>query len=183
MPAPAPIPMTGISRRWGEQLRDGGRNRFEHDREAAGILERERVARDRQGALGGATLGAVAAERRRGLRGQPDVAHHGNPGVDDRAGPLDAGPASLELDGVAAGLLDESLGGGDRLLVRGLVGPERQVADQERGLTSAPHGAGKHQHLFVDTGTVEGYPSTVIAPESPTSTTSTPASSATCADG
>ena len=29
------------------------------------------------------------------------------------------------------------------------------------------------------TGTVDGYPSTVIAPESPTSTTSTPASSAT----
>jgi hypothetical protein len=35
----------------------------------------------------------------------------------------------------------------------------------------------------VVTGTVEGCPSTVIAPESPTSTTSTPASSATCADG
>ena len=33
------------------------------------------------------------------------------------------------------------------------------------------------------TGTVEGYPSTVIAPESPTSTTSTPASSATWALG
>ena len=33
------------------------------------------------------------------------------------------------------------------------------------------------------TGTVLGYPSTVIAPESPTSTTSTPAASATCALG
>jgi hypothetical protein len=35
----------------------------------------------------------------------------------------------------------------------------------------------------VVTGTVDGCPSTVMAPESPTSTTSTPASSATWADG
>ncbi len=33
------------------------------------------------------------------------------------------------------------------------------------------------------TGTVESWPSTVIAPESPTSTRSTPASSATLAEG
>jgi hypothetical protein len=35
----------------------------------------------------------------------------------------------------------------------------------------------------VVTGTVDGWPSTVMAPESPTRTTSTPASSATWADG
>ena len=35
----------------------------------------------------------------------------------------------------------------------------------------------------IPTGTVVSWPSTVIAPESPTRTMSTPASSATCADG
>jgi hypothetical protein len=75
------------------------------------------------------------------------MAHHGNPGLDDRAGALDARAAALELDRVAARLLDEPLRGGDRELVRCLVGPERQVADEQRCVQAAPHGRGEHQHL------------------------------------
>src|SRR5919108_3762552 len=45
--------------------------RLEHDREAAGLLKRQRVVHDLQRAVRGAALRAVAAERRRGLRGQP----------------------------------------------------------------------------------------------------------------
>ena len=49
------------------------------------------------------------------------MAHHRDAGAGDRAGALHRGAAALELDSVAAGLLDESLGGLDRLLVRDLV--------------------------------------------------------------
>ena len=59
----------------------------------------------------------------------------------------DARAAALELDRVAAGLLDEPLGGRDRLLVGGLVGAERQVADEQRRRAAAADGRGEHQHL------------------------------------
>ena len=67
----------------------------------------------------------VAAQRRGGLRGQADMAHHGDAGLDDGARAIDHPAAALELDGVRAGLLDEALRGRDRLLVAGLVGAER----------------------------------------------------------
>src|ERR687888_380858 len=58
------------------------------------------------------------------------------------AGALDGNAAALELDCVAARLLDEALGGGDRVLVGGLVGAEGEVTDQERRLEAAAHGTG-----------------------------------------
>ena len=67
---------------------DGGWDRLEHDREAAGLLQRDRVTRNLERAFGVATLGAVAAERRGRLRGQADMAHDRDPGVDDRSRPL-----------------------------------------------------------------------------------------------
>ena len=75
------------------------------------------------------------------------MAHHRHAGAHDRARPLGHRAAALELDGVAAGLLDEPVRGADRLLVGGLVGAERQVADQQRRLQAAPHGRREHQQL------------------------------------
>ena len=69
------------------------------------------------------------------------------PACDDRPRALHARAAALELDGIAAGFLDEALGGGDRLLVRRLVGAEGQIADQQGRAQSAPHRGGQHQHL------------------------------------
>ena len=119
-------------------------------------LQRERVAGEPERPLGGAALSAIAAERGRGLRREADVAHHRDAGVDDRAGTLDAGAAALELDGVAACLLDEPLRGRDRLLVGGLVGAERQVADQQRRRQAARTAAASISISSVETGTVEG---------------------------
>ena len=99
------------------------------------------------GALRRAALGAVAAERGRRLGRQADVALDRDPGVDDRAGALHGHAAAFELDRVDARLLDEALGGGDRLRVGGLVGAEGQVGDQERRLQPAAHGARQHDHL------------------------------------
>ena len=125
-----------------------GGDRLEDDREAAGLLERERVLEHLARPRGRAALGAVAAERGRGLRRQADVAHHRHAGAHDGAGALGHRAAALELDGVAAGLLDEAVRGADRLLVGRLVGAERQVADEQRRLEAAAHGRGEHQQLL-----------------------------------
>ena len=129
---PAPIPITGTSMLRHERLGDRCGNRLEDDREAAGRLQRQRLLGELRRRLGGLALGLEAAEGGGGLRRQADVAHHRDAGADDRPRPLDGGAAALELDGVAAGLLDEALGVLDRLLVRALVGAERHVADQQR---------------------------------------------------
>ena len=122
-----------------QRLGHGRGDRLEYEREAARILQGERVAGHLHRSLGGSSLGLVAAERGRGLRGQADMAHHRNPGIDDRARALDAGAAALELDGVTAGLLDEPLRGLDRLRVASLIGAKREVADQKRGLQPPAH--------------------------------------------
>ena len=85
------------------------------------------------------------------------MAHHRDAGADDGRGALDGGAAALELDGVAAGLLDEPLGGRDGLLVGDLVGAERQVADQERRRSG--RGGRRRRSISIsstDTGTVLG---------------------------
>ena len=112
------------------------------------LLQSDRVVEDLARAGGRTALGAVAAEHRRGLRREADVAHHGDPGADDRARPVGGRAAALELDAVAAGLLDEAVRGLDRLRVRGLIGAEREIADEQRRLQAAADGAREHQHLL-----------------------------------
>ena len=107
------------------------------------------ASRATRAAAGGvAALGAVAAERRRGLRRQADVAHDRDPRLHDRPRPRGGRrPAAFELDGVAAGLLDEAQRGAHGLLVGDLVGAERQVADEKRRAQAAAHGLGEHEQL------------------------------------
>ena len=139
------MPITGISIAAHDHVGDVGRDRLEDDREAARLLERERLVEHRARALGGAALRAVAAERGRRLRRQPDVAHDRDAGADDRAGALGR---ALDLDRVAARLLDEPVRGGDRPLVARLVGAEREVADEQRRAQPAVDGGREHQQLL-----------------------------------
>src|SRR5215208_1450664 len=125
-----------------------GRDRLEDDREAAGVLQRERIVEHVLRPLGGAALGAVAAEGGRRLRREADMAHDRHAGPHDRPRALGHRAAALELDGVAARLLDEPVRGGDGLCVGRLVGAERQVADHQRRLESAPDGGGEHEQLL-----------------------------------
>ena len=69
----------------GDLGRDGGRDRFEHDREAARVLERDRVLDQLPGGHRGLALRLEAAEHRRGLGRQTDVPHDRDPRGDDRA--------------------------------------------------------------------------------------------------
>ena len=82
---PAPIPITGISSRAISVSATAAGIASNTIEKHPACLQRERVAGDRHGPLGGAALRAVAAQRGGGLRGEPDVAHHRDAGVDDRA--------------------------------------------------------------------------------------------------
>ena len=123
-------------------------DRLEDEREAAGLLQRERLLGDARGGAGGPALRLPASERGRRLRRQADVAHDRDPGADDRARTLDRClAAALELDGLATGLLDHPHRCRDRLLVGDLVGAERKVADQQRRAQPATDGAREHEHV------------------------------------
>src|SRR6202035_813491 len=116
-------------------LGDGARDRLEYDRKAAASLQCQCLGGDPRGRLGGAALGLPATERGGALRSQADVSHDRDPRADDRAGATGGSrSAALELDRVAARLLDHPDGGGDRLLVAYLIRAEGEVADHQGGL-------------------------------------------------
>jgi hypothetical protein len=125
-----------------------GGDRLEDDCETPDGLQGQGLLGELRRRLCGATLCLESPERRRGLRGQADVTQNRDPRAHDRAGSVDGGATALELDGLAAGLLDEALSVRDRLLVRALVGAEGHVADQQRVLEAAADGARHHQHLL-----------------------------------
>ena len=133
--------------RRGDPRGDRRRHRLEHDREAAGRLERERVVVEPERRVGRAALGAEAAELRRRLRRQADVAHHADVRVRDRADARDHPAGALELDDVGAALLHHPDRARDRLLVGDLVRAERQVADHERPARRARDRAREEDHL------------------------------------
>ena len=76
------------------------------------------------------------------------MAHHRDAGADDRTGALYRNPPRLELDHLAAGLLDQALGVLDRQLVARLVAAHRHVADHQRRLQAATHGFAEDDHLL-----------------------------------
>jgi hypothetical protein len=136
---------------------DRRRDRLEDDRKAARGLERARLARRRRAPAPpcGPGRGARRARSRSAASGRrgpsPESRRRRSP---RRARPA-SGAAALELDGVGAGLLDESLGGLGRPARRR---PRRsRTADRRRA--AAPQAAAcrgrEHQHLLELTGTVE----------------------------
>ncbi len=131
----------------GDLLRDGRRHGLEHDREASGGLERERIGEEADGLVRRPALRLEAAEHRRRLRGQADVTHHRDARADDRRDAGQGRACALELDGVRAGLLDEADRVLERLGVRDLERAERHVGDHERPARTARHRARQHDHL------------------------------------
>ena len=130
-------------------MRVGHRRRhaLEHEREAPGLLERQRVLEQLARLLGRAALGLEAAEHRRRLRRQPDVAHHGDARADKRPHPREHRPCALDLHRVRAGFLDEAHCVLHGRLVRDLEGAERHVRDDERPPRAARHCPSQHDHL------------------------------------
>src|SRR5690606_2656444 len=112
--------------RGGDLRGERGGDLFEHDREAAGLLEELRVAAELVGLLLLAGADAVGPELVDALRGEPEVTHHRDPGREDALDGLARDRSAFELDGVGAGLLHHPDRRDERLLRVALVGPERE---------------------------------------------------------
>jgi len=108
-----------------------------------------------------------AAELRRRLRRQPDVADDPDVRLRDRAHARHHATCAFELDDVGAALLDHPDRARNGLLVRHLVGPERQVADDERMGRRPRDGTSQEDHLVERPGKVEEWPSITMAAVSP----------------
>ena len=130
------MPMVGMVSSLVTWAGDVAGHHLHDDREGAGLLDRVGVVEDAVGGVA-AALHAVAAEAVLALRGEADVGHHRDAAAGAAARSGGHLGAALELDGVGAGLLHEADGGEVALLGRGLVGAERQVADDERAAYAA----------------------------------------------
>ena len=75
------------------------------------------------------------------------MAHDPDAGARDRADARERRARTLELDHVGAALLDEANRVVDGVVVRGLVGAERHVADDQGALGRSRDRAGEEEHL------------------------------------
>ena len=69
----------------GDHLGDGSRDHFKDHREASGLLESASLLQEARSVGCSASLDTVAAQCHVRLRRQPNVAHDGDAGVDERA--------------------------------------------------------------------------------------------------
>ena len=94
-----------------------------------------------------AALDAVAAEVVLGLRREADVRHHRDAArvSSSTCGAISAPPSSFTA--CASASFMNRTDGVEGLLGRGLVGPERQVGDDQRALHRAGHGADQRDQL------------------------------------
>ena len=97
------MPIVGTGDRVGDQPGDRVGHALEHDREAAGLGERDRVVDDRPGRVELLALHLEAAERVDRLRREAEVAHHRDLGVEDRLHRVEALAAAFELHRARAG--------------------------------------------------------------------------------
>ena len=130
------MPIVGTGDRLGDHARDRVGNALEHDREAAGVGERDRVVGERLRGVELLALHLEAAERVDRLRREADVAHHRDLGVEDRLHRVDALAAAFELHRARTGAHER------RRVVHGLlavhvIAEPRQVGDDERVRTRA----------------------------------------------
>ncbi len=133
----------------GRAGREIGRNRFEHDGERSGILQRERVVEDDLRVAWIAAALPVAALLVHRLRRHAEVPHHRYAHVDEPADDIDHRTATLDLDGRRAGVLQQASGIAHGFGCRHLVGQKRHVGDDERALRST-HDRGRVMNHHVE---------------------------------
>jgi MFS family permease len=93
----------------GDPLGQIARHQLQHDGEGAGLLQGQRVG-DQLVARVAAPLDPVAAEAVDALGREPDMTHHGHPGLGEELDLRDDPAAAFELDRVRASLLDQPQG-------------------------------------------------------------------------
>ena len=95
--------MVGIGNGVGDEAGDRVRHALEHDGETAGVDERHRVVDDRARRFKVLALHPEPAQRVERLRGEPEVAHHRDLGVEDRLHGVEALAAAFELHRAGTG--------------------------------------------------------------------------------
>jgi len=120
---------------------------FEHQGEAAGVLQGLGLGEQPGGGRGGAPLDLEAAELGQALGGEPDVALDRDAGPDHGAHGLDVACA-LDLDrpGAAVGQQAHCVGHG--LFHRDLVGAEGHVGHDQGAAGGRSHRPGVMEHLL-----------------------------------
>ena len=131
----------------GRECADGRRDRLQHDREGAGVLEREGVIDELSGGPCGLGLHLESAELRHALRREADVGHDRDAVRAERAHRLDDLGAALDLHRVHPGFLEEARGVPERIGWSRLVAPERHVADEQRPRRAARDGGRVSDHV------------------------------------
>ncbi len=157
-PGPAPIPIVGMRRRAVIAAASCSGHELEDDREGAGLLDGQRIGQQRSGLLTGLALDPDLADRVDRLGRQADVAHHRDPGLDDRLDRARRADATFDLDGLGTTLLEESPGILQCLVGVG-IGEERHVGDDERVLRPPRHGPDVVEHVG------HGHPDLVLVAE------------------
>ncbi len=125
-------------------------NAFKNDCASAGIGQSEGSAWSCEHSIGGAGLHAIAAHAVHALRGQAEMADHGNLGLGQGADQLHA--RAFDLDGFRARFLDESDGVGNALGNGAVIAAERHVGHHQSAAHGATHGARVVQHLVHGNG-------------------------------
>jgi len=118
---------------------------LEHQRERPRLLAGDGGVEQGGAGLGAAPLHLEATEAVDRLRRQPEMGHHRDLGVDQRADDVD--PRPFDLDRRGAALLDEAQGVGDGLVGTEVERAERHVGDQQRAFDAAAHRLHVVEHL------------------------------------
>ena len=144
--APAPMPMVGMASSLVICAGDVAGHHLHHHGERAGVLDGVGVGEHPLGRVA-AALDPVAAEGVLALRREADVGHHRDAALARRLiwGAISTPPSSFTQWARPSFMKRDA--GGVGLLRRALVGAEGQVADDERALYRAAHGAGEREQL------------------------------------
>jgi hypothetical protein len=136
----------GHRHRLGDRPGDLGGDGLEHDGEAAGVGQRSGVVDERLGGIELLSLHPVAPERVHRLGGEPEVAHDGDLGVEQRLDHREPATASLQLHRLGAHPY-EGGGVGHRVGRAQVVGEPGKVGHDERAGAGPCHRGDVVRHL------------------------------------
>jgi hypothetical protein len=133
---------------------------FQYQGEDSALVHGLRFIKQAPGVLLGPALDPVAAHGVHGLRRQAEVAHDGDPPIDQRSRQLEQ--RAFELDRVRTSLFEEPPGVADPVLDGGVIGHERHVAHDQGVRRAAGHRPGVVQHLLHRDRQRRGVPQDVL---------------------
>ena len=130
----------------GDDLGNLVRDRLEHEREHSGAGQRLSIADELIRRLCLLALHFVSAHGADGLRGEPEMAHDRDLGIEDLLDRLESFPSALEFHGSGFALANEAAGVSYGVLRRDVIAHPWHVADYERVRLGPRYGRGVVHH-------------------------------------